>query len=370
MAESDSMTIVTIVGARPQFIKAATLSRAIAAWNAAGRRPVLRERLVHTGQHYDENMSQVFFDELGIPEPIVNLEVGSGPHGQQTGRMIEGIEQVLIREKPDLVVAFGDTNTTLAGALAGVKLHVPVAHVEAGLRSFNRRMPEEVNRVVADHVATLLLCPTDRSVANLRAEGVTEGVHQVGDVMLDSALYNAERARATSGILSRLGVRSGAFCLATVHRAHNADDPKRLAAIMDALKRIDMPVVLPLHPRTRKALGESLRDNAPQVILTGPVSYFDMLTLLAGARVVLADSGGVQKEAFFFGVPCVTMTDETEWVELVEAGWNQLAGADAERILNAVAAAKPGRKVAPYGDGRAAERIVEIIATREARPGR
>ena len=364
MTDAAALTIVTIVGARPQFVKAATVSRAVAAWNARRADRPVRELIVHTGQHYDENMSRVFFDELEIPRPLANLEVGSGSHGRQTGQMLERIEQVIIDQSPAVVLVYGDTNSTLAGALAAVKLHVPVAHVEAGLRSFNRRMPEEINRVVADHVSDLLFCPTDVAVANLRTEGVTRGVHQVGDVMYDSVLFNRELARGKSDVLARLGLEPRGYCLATIHRAENTDDPARLASILAALRQIDTPIVLPLHPRTRHTLGEGLSRQMGRVRVTDPVPYLDMLTLEDGASVILTDSGGVQKEAFFFGVPCVTLRDETEWVELADAGWNQVVGADTERILAAVASASPGRGAALYGDGHAADRIVELLAER------
>ena len=355
------LKIVTVVGARPQFVKAATVSRAIAAWNACHGADAVRELIVHTGQHYDENMSRVFFDELKIPRPLVNLDVGSGPHGQQTGAMLERIERVLLDEQPDVMLIYGDTNSTLAGALAAVKLHIPVAHVEAGLRSFNRRMPEEINRVVADHVSRWLLCPTDTAIANLRGEGVTEGVHQVGDVMYDSVLYNRDLSRGKSRIVEQLGLEPKGFYLATIHRAENTDDPARLASILAALRQIETPIVLPLHPRTKHTLGSRLGDEMGHVVVTDPVAYLDMLTLEDNAALVLTDSGGVQKEAFFFGVPCVTLRDETEWVELVDAGWNQVVGADTAAILSAVASATPGRDAALYGDGRAAEKIVALL---------
>jgi len=364
-----TVKVITVVGARPQFIKAAAVSRAVAAHNDDAGETCLRERLVHTGQHYDENMSKVFFDELHIPRPAENLQVGSGPHGRQTGAILERIERVLLDDAPDWVLVYGDTNSTLAGALAAAKLHVPVAHVEAGLRSFNRRMPEEINRVVADRVSTLLFCPTAAAVDNLAAEGVTEGVRQVGDVMYDSVLFNAALAERSSDVLRRLGLEPKSFYLATVHRAENTDDPDRLAGICDAFERIGAPILLPLHPRTRKSLRRGLERLGGRVRAIDPAPYLDMLTLTRNARIVLTDSGGLQKEAYWLGTPCVTLRDETEWVELVSAGCNRLAGADPEAIAAAVdafeaaGAALPGGRPADlYGNGHAAERIVAALA--------
>lgn len=362
------MRIVTVVGARPQFIKAAAVSRAIAAHNAAGRRPPIDERIVHTGQHYDQNMSKVFFDELRIPRPAANLEVGSGPHGRQTGAIMERLEMFLLEHRPDWVLVYGDTNSTLAGALAAVKLHVPVAHVEAGLRSFNRRMPEEINRVVADCLSTLLFCPTDVAVANLRAEGITKGVHQTGDVMYDSVLFHAALADQRSDVMRRLGLQLKAFYLATIHRAENTDDPGRLAGIIAALARMERPVLLPLHPRTRKVLADVGGPIPGSVRVLEPVSYLDMLVLERDARLILTDSGGVQKEAYWFGTPCVTLRDETEWVELVRLGCNRLAGPSADAILAAVDAFEAADchmsadlPANLYGDGRASDRIVHQL---------
>jgi len=366
----EALKITTVVGARPQFIKAAAVSRAIQARNDAGAGPEVVERIVHTGQHYDENMSRVFFDELHVPQPAANLEVGSGTHGVQTGEMLKRLEADLLAHRPDWVLVYGDTNSTLAGALAAVKLHVPVAHVEAGLRSFNRRMPEEINRVLADRVADLLFCPTTTAVANLAREGMTEGVRQVGDVMYDSVLFNARLAEEKSDALARLGLEPKGFYLATVHRAENTDDPQRLAGILEALARIERPVVLPLHPRTRKTLGARLQEVGGRVRVLDPVPYLDMLMLEKNARIILTDSGGVQKEAYWFGVPCVTLRDETEWVELVESGCNRVVGADAETIVGAVeafeaagAALPPGRPADLYGDGHAAEYIVRLLVS-------
>ena len=363
------MFIVSIVGARPQFIKAAAVSRAIAEHNQkSADRPIV-EKIVHTGQHYDENMSKVFFEELQIPEPFENLKVGSGSHGRQTGLMLERIEEVLRRNKPDLVMVYGDTNSTLAGALAAAKLHIPVGHVEAGLRSFNRKMPEEINRVVTDHLSQLLFCPTDKSVANLAKEGITSGVHQVGDVMYDSVLFYSNLAEKLSPIMSQLALQKKSFYLATVHRAENTDTPQRLENIITALGRLEAPVVVPLHPRTSKNLEEHKVVIGENVRIIPPVSYLDMLILEKNARIILTDSGGVQKESFWFKVPCVTLRDETEWVELIEAQYNQVVGADKQNIIAAVDKAelmiKTGKlETTPelYGDGFSAESITKIVA--------
>jgi UDP-GlcNAc3NAcA epimerase len=342
------------VGARPQFIKAAAVSRR------------LRERhdevLVHTGQHYDEGMSSVFFRELDIPEPEYHLGVGSASHGEQTGAMLRLIEQVVVSERPDWVLVYGDTNSTLAGALAASKLHVPVAHVEAGLRSYNRRMPEEINRVLTDHVSTLLLCPSDVAVRNLASEGITEGVHVVGDVMADVLADARTRADHTSDVTARLGVAPGQFALATVHRAENTDSAQRLGAILSAFDALPLPVVFPVHPRTRRALDGVGYSPSPQVRLLEPLGYVDMVRLQSDARVVLTDSGGVQKEAYWLGVPCVTLRDETEWVETVDAGWNVLVGADRDRIVRAVRElALPEEHPPLYGEGGAAAAVVALL---------
>jgi len=351
----DSLKIVSIVGARPQFIKAAPVGRALRAQG-------LTEVLVHTGQHYDHNMSALFFDELDIPEPDYHLGVGSGPHGWQTGQMLARIEEILLKEQPDWVLVYGDTNSTLAGALAAVKLHIPVAHVEAGLRSFNRRMPEEHNRVLTDHIADLLLCPSQTAVDNLAEEGITQGVHLVGDVMYDALLFAAERAKTHSTILTDLRLNEKGYALATVHRAENTDDPARLQGIFAAFDALDTLVVLSLHPRTRKALERMGYSPAPHVRLIEPVGYLDMVQLEQAARLILTDSGGIQKEAYWLGVPCITLRDETEWVETVEAGWNVLAGAERARIVQAVRAFAPlATRPAPYGDGKAAEWIIAIL---------
>ena len=358
------MKIVTIVGARPQFIKAAALSRAITN-KYKGR---VEEVIVHTGQHFDAGMSQVFFDELAIPVPKHNLDISGGLHGAMTGRMLESIEKVLVAEKPDWVLIYGDTNSTLAGALAAAKLHIPVAHVEAGLRSFNMRMPEEINRIVADKISTLLFCPTATAINNLKSEGMTTGVYNVGDVMYDVALFYKDAAKQQSRILETLGLATGAYALATCHRAENTDDVHRLKEILSGLADVSqkMPVVLPLHPRTRKLIAENKMGNWLSTLkVTEPLPFLDMVALEQDARVIMTDSGGVQKEAFFYGVPCVTMRDETEWVETVESGWNQLVGANRAAIQSAVADLLQNSPVkpdsSPYGDGDAASKILEHL---------
>ena len=345
------MKVLSVVGARPQFIKAAPVSRVL--------RQKHEEVLVHTGQHYDDNMSEVFFRELEIPQPDINLSVGSGSHGTQTAEMLKGLEKVVIDARPDLVLVYGDTNSTLAGALAAAKLHVKLAHVEAGLRSFDRRMPEEVNRVLTDHVSDLLFCPTDSARANLEQEGIEHGVHVVGDVMYDAFLHNSEMARAKSKTVERLGLLAGEFVLATVHRAENTDDQGRLQAILRGLAGSGRQVVLPIHPRTKAVLGD---DSWPSIRVIDPVGYLDMLALEDAAALIVTDSGGVQKEAYFMGKPCVTLRDSTEWTETVEAGWNVLVGSDPGRITEALRTFKPsGDRPALFGDGHAAEKIAGLL---------
>jgi len=312
------MKIVSIVGARPQFIKCAPLSREL--------RKVHHEILVHTGQHYDHDMSDIFFEELNIPKPDYNLGIGSGSHGEQTGKMLTEIEKVLLKEKPDLVLVYGDTNSTLAGALAAVKLHIRVAHVEAGLRSFDRNMPEEINRVLTDHISDILFCPTQTAVDNLSKEGITQGVHLVGDVMLDALEYNKTVAEKKSKILEVLGLKKDKYLVITIHRPSNTDSRENLNNIIKALREIGEAVVFPVHPRTKKFLQEYGLDFPANVRLMDPLGYLDMLKLMAGARKILTDSGGIQKEAYMLGVPCVTLRENTEWVETLEGGWNVLVG--------------------------------------------
>ena len=359
------MKIVSIIGARPQFIKCAPVSRAL--------RKDHQEILVHTGQHYDENMSGIFFEELSIPTPDYHLGIGSGSHGAQTGRMLLAIEEVLLKEAPDMVLVYGDTNSTLAGALAAAKLHIPVAHVEAGLRSFDRSMPEEINRVLTDHAADLLFVPTGTGVANLAREGIQKGVHRVGDVMVDALLFNRDLA-ARSDILDRLDLNAGAYYLATVHRASNTDDEQHLRSIMVAFAGLDRPVIFPAHPRTRKYLEQYGITPEPisNIRLIEPLAYLDMLRLLSQAAAILTDSGGVQKEAYILQTPCITLRENTEWVETVEDGWNVLAGADTDRIIAAVGQMTgesrdqqnehSGSHSAHYGDGTAADAIRRIIS--------
>jgi UDP-GlcNAc3NAcA epimerase len=355
------MRLVTIVGARPQFIKASPLSTEL--------RKRHQEVLVHTGQHYDPELSQVFFDELGLPTPDHHLGVGSGSHGKQTGLMLTAIEELLQRERPDAVVVSGDTNSTLAGALAAAKLGLPVAHVEAGLRSFNRAMPEELNRVIADHLATWLFAPAESSRTQLAREGIARGVHVVGDVMADAIRMHGERAKTRSTVLDRLGLKDGGYYLATVHRAENTDDEGRLRAIFSAFAELDRPTVLPLHPRTRRRLEDLSLRPAALIRLVEPQGYLDALRLLEGAACLLTDSGGMQKEAYYLARPCVTLRDDTEWTETIDAGWNVLAGADAGRIVASVRAMtrqRAGSRPSLYGDGYAARRIAAILAGDDA----
>lgn len=348
------MKIVTIVGARPQFIKAAVVSRAL-----KEHHPAVHEVLVHTGQHYDANMSEVFFDELDIPRPDENLAIGGGTHGQNTGRMIERIEAVLMSERPDWVLVYGDTDSTLAGALAAVKLHIPVAHVEAGLRSFNRRMPEEINRILTDHASDLLCTPTDTATHNLSSEGIRgDQVQQVGDVMYDAARYYGARAEQRSRIIETLGLTPQGYILATIHRAENTDDPVRMSDILAGLAGSPLPIVWPLHPRTRQRLAD-FGLALPEIIRPiNPVGYLDMVRLERHAARIATDSGGVQKEAYFHRVPCLTLRDETEWVELIEAGANRLVGTDPEAIQQGLRE-PPGecQQKGLYGNGDAGQRI-------------
>jgi UDP-GlcNAc3NAcA epimerase len=351
------LKILTIVGARPQFIKAAAVSRLF--------KQHADETIVHTGQHYDENLSKVFFDELDIPAPIYNLEVGSGSHGVQTGEMLAKVEAVLLRVEPDWVLVYGDTNSTLAGALAAAKLNLKLAHVESGLRSFNRRMPEEINRILTDHMADLLFCPSELASKNLKNEGITHHVYVVGDVMAESLAYAAQKSAEISNITDILGIRPGEYYLATLHRAENTDDPERLANILGAFSLLDMPVILPMHPRTRQAI----EDHDIRIDLSGgkikaisPVGYLDMVQLEQSAKMILTDSGGIQKEAYWLKVPCVTLRDETEWIETVHSGWNVLTGGEEDNIVDSIRNFRiPHGHPELYGDGKAGQRIVDRL---------
>ncbi|HEV7285161.1 MAG TPA: UDP-N-acetylglucosamine 2-epimerase (non-hydrolyzing) [Kaistia sp.] len=339
--------VLTIVGARPQFVKAAAVSREVLA------NPGLVEVMVHTGQHFDPEMSDIFFDELQIPPPAHHLDIHGGGHGAMTGRMLAAVEEIMLEERPDWVLVYGDTNSTLAGALAAAKLHVRVAHVEAGLRSFNRRMPEEVNRVLTDHVSALLLCPTQTAVRNLAGEGIERGVVHTGDVMFDATLHAVDQARRRSDILARLGLEPGRFALATLHRAENTDSPEQLGRVIAWLREraSEMPVVFPIHPRTRQATARA-GIGLDGLVTCAPVGYLDMTRLTEASAAVYTDSGGLQKEAYFHRKPCVTLRDETEWVETIECGWNRLwSQPDYE----------PRRDIGDYGSGHAAKRIVDLI---------
>lgn len=355
MNNGSGTKVVSIVGARPQFIKLAPLSKEL-------RREGFNETIIHTGQHYDDNMSKLFFEELEIPEPDVNLEVGSGSHGVQTGRMLIGIEEVLLKERPDVVLVYGDTNSTLAGALCASKLHIPLAHVEAGLRSFNREMPEEINRIVADHLADMLLCPNVTAVSNLAGEGITKGVHLVGDLMMDALRHFSGIATSKSHVLETLGVTAKDYFLATVHRAENTDDHERLANILAALSGIERTVVFPMHPRTKHRMTECGLENAlgDNVIVIDPIGYLDMINLEQNAVAILTDSGGVQKEAFWLRVPCITLRDETEWVETITSGWNTLTGANRESIVRRATNIFDGADM-HFQQQHAASKICEVL---------
>jgi len=349
MAHVKMITIATIIGARPQFIKAAPLSVEIA------NSDQVRELCIHTGQHFDENMSGVFFRELGLPKPAYQLDINGGPHGQMTGRMMEAIEAILMENRPDGVLVYGDTNSTLAGGLVAAKLHIPLIHVEAGLRSYNRMMPEEINRVLVDHISSVLLCPTSAAVENLKKEGINDGVHQVGDLMYDATLKLTPVAVKHSRILDELALEPKRYGVATLHRAENTDSPDALRNAIGFLVQLseEIPLILPLHPRTRKALSDAeIAVTGTRLKLIGPVGYFDMHVLLSNASIVATDSGGVQKEAYFHRVPCVTLRSETEWVETIDNGWNRLWHVDEYR---------PRREIQEYGTGDTAQRILQIL---------
>ena len=351
------MKIASIVGVRPQFVKASVVSKQL--------RKEHEEVLVHTGQHYDYKMNNVFFSELNIPEPEYFLGIGSGSHGYQTGEMLKKIEEVLIKEEPDLVLTYGDTNSTLAGALAAAKLHIKTAHVESGLRSFDRSMPEEINRILTDHCSDLLFCPTKNAVDNLRKEGITTNVHLTGDVMADSLLYNKEIAETRSTILSDLDLNSKEYAVATIHRASNTDNKENLTNIVDAFSQLDETIIFPVHPRTQKLLKEyGLYEKlSSSVKLVEPLGFLDFIKLMAHSKIILTDSGGIQKEAYILKVPCITLRENSEWVETIEDGWNVLVGTDKENIFQAVNSFHPSLKLHKdrFGNGDAAEKIAAII---------
>lgn len=373
------LSILTVVGARPQFVKAAVISRLIRSSSYQGK---VHEYLVHTGQHYDENMSAVFFREMEIPEPDINLQIGSGTHGAMTGTMLIQLEKVMMEQKPDAVLVYGDTNSTLAGALAASKLHIPVVHVEAGLRTFQMGMPEEQNRAIADILSTTLFCPTKTAIENLDREGIPfeqpnrpsadhKAVFLTGDIMFDASLYYRTKARSVSLGRDIERLVDEPFYLATLHRAENTDNPMRLASIVSALNSFDaLPAILPLHPRTRKILYQENLKFAPHIHVIDPVGYLEMVSLEERCRFIVTDSGGVQKEAYFFGKPCITLQETTGWVELVDSGWNTLVGADTEKILAAMQSMPHyGESVKLYGDGHTGEFIVQTLLNIFAKEG-
>ncbi len=378
------MKVLTIVGARPQFIKAAMVSKAIAMHNSESLNTQIVEEIIHTGQHYDDNMSDVFFQEMKIPSPCVRLNCGGKLHGAMTGQMLEEIEQEIVKRKPDWLLVYGDTNSTLAGALAAAKLHIPIAHVEAGLRSYNKRMPEEINRILSDHMSTLLFCPTKTAVDNLRQENITDGIYNVGDVMYDAVLFFSEIAEKKSTILNKLGLEPKSYYLATVHRQENTDDPSRLSAIFEAFSEIatkQQAVVIPLHPRTclhllknslawraegvreGNTVQPTVRTRNKNIHLIPSVSFLDMIILEKNASIILTDSGGVQKEAYWHRVPCITLRDETEWIETVETGWNCIAGADTDRIVEIISKKDAVLSNHPplFGEGDAARCVCNLL---------
>ncbi|MDS1003602.1 UDP-N-acetylglucosamine 2-epimerase (non-hydrolyzing) [Clostridium sporogenes] len=348
------MKILTVVGVRPQFIKAAVVCNTI--------RKEHEEVLVHTGQHYDNNMSKVFFEELQIPKPDYNLEIGSGNHGDQTGRMLMKLEKIYLKERPDLVLVYGDTNSTLAGALSASKLLIPVAHIEAGLRSFNMDMPEEQNRILTDHISKLLFAPTITAEKNLYTEGINKYVYNVGDVMFDAVLHFKKLAKQNETILDKISVKSGEYILATIHRAENTNNINKLKNIIEALNISKRKIVLPLHPRSKKYMEDYNLKFSDNVKLIKPLGYLDMITLEMNSEKIITDSGGVQKEAFFMKKPCITIRNETEWIETVQDGWNVIVGTNKEKILESIVYFKPKRKQQTiFGNGKASDKILDII---------
>ena len=360
------MKIVSIVGARPQFIKASAICRSIKEFNRDSKDKI-KEVIVHTGQHFDSNMSDIFFEELNIPLPNYNLEISGGTHAEMTSRMMVSIEKVLLKEKPAYMLIYGDTNSTLAAALVAAKIHIPIVHIESGLRSFNRRMPEEINRIIADRVSTINFCPTDQALENLKNEGLGKNAFVVGDVMYDVSQYYKKIGKNKSSIIEKLNLQNKDFALATCHRTENTDHPERLEEILKAFTEINkkMPVFFCIHPRTRKLISKfNLTSYLNNFSIIEPLSFIDMVALEQEASLILTDSGGVQKEAFFYRTPCITMRDETEWVETVELGWNQVVGANMDKILKAFKNKdihKNIRQSEPYGDGLSAQKIIQII---------
>ncbi|UFU00038.1 UDP-N-acetylglucosamine 2-epimerase (non-hydrolyzing) [Radiobacillus kanasensis] len=353
------MKILTVVGARPQFIKSSMLSKAIQ------KNPKIQEIIVHTGQHYDDNMSNVFFEQLHLPKPDYYLGVGSDSHGKQTAHMLMELESIMNSVTPNIVLVYGDTNSTLAGSMAAAKLHIPIAHVESGLRSYNKKMPEEINRVITDHLSHWLFCPSQSAAENLKKEGITEGVHVTGDIMYDSVLYFKDLALKQSSILQDLTLFNKSYYLATIHRAENTDQPDRLESILQALGQLKTTVVLPLHPRTKSKIEQFNLNHliaSSNMKVIDPLNYFDMLTIASQTELILTDSGGLQKEAYMLQVPCLTLRDETEWIETLDAGWNQLVGADSKKIVEGVAASHiPQEYPALFGTGNTAHEIMEIL---------
>ncbi|MGE5329799.1 MAG: non-hydrolyzing UDP-N-acetylglucosamine 2-epimerase [Deltaproteobacteria bacterium] len=363
------MKILTVIGARPQFVKAAVVSRAIIKYNASSNTKIT-EIIVDTGQHYDINMAKIFFEQLSIPKPNYSLGVGSGNHGEQTGEILKKVEQVIFSEKPDVVMVYGDTNSTLAGALAASKLLIPVIHVEAGLRSFNMAMPEEQNRILTDHISTMLFCPTETAVKNLKDEGIKENfrgkkVANTGDVMYDAVLYNSDIASKKSNILDILECKEKKYILSTIHRAENTNEKQVLIALLSGLAKTGEKIILPVHPRTKKFIKQYNIDICKNINIIDPVGYLDMLLLEKNAKIIATDSGGVQKEAFFFKIPCITLRNETEWIETVESGWNQLVGSSPEKIVEAVSFINDKKQQIndskAFGDGHAGEKIIDFI---------
>lgn len=348
------MKVISIVGARPQFIKLAPLSKEL-------RSSGFNEIIVHTGQHYDENMSDLFFEELEIPKPNYNLGIGSGSHGEQTGRMLIALEEVILKESPDLIIVYGDTNSTLAGALCASKLHIKLAHVEAGLRSFNKKMPEEINRIVADHLSDILFVPTQTALENLKREGIIDGVYLVGDLMFDALMHFSKISQTKSKILEALNLTPKSYYLATIHRAENTDNYDRLKNILESLAELDSLVVFPIHPRTLNRIrAYNLEHLLEKLLVIDPVGYLDMIQLEKNAQIILTDSGGVQKEAFWLRVPCITLRDETEWIETIKYNWNRLVGVDRDKILEALQNIKDGDYI-DFSNEYSASKICKVL---------